>query len=116
MMTVPFTGLLPTGTHLKPKGVCLMKRKKVGKVPLKAIEKMATQGKDVNSYFTKGKMKPPLKSIQRVNVDFTAQMLNELDKLAHDLNISRQAVIKSFLRVAIDQHLQASKGRKQRAS
>jgi hypothetical protein len=82
---------------------------------LAAIEKMAVQGKDVNDHFTKGKMMPPLKNVQRVNVDFTAQMLTELDKLAQELNISRQAVIKSFLRVAIDQHLLASK-RGKRAS
>jgi hypothetical protein len=82
---------------------------KARKVGLAAIEKMAVQGKDVNDYFTKGKVMPPLKSVQRVNVDFTAQMLNELDKLAQELNISRQAVIKSFLRVALDQHLSASK-------
>jgi len=46
-------------------------------------------------------MQPP---IQRVNVDFTLDMLNELDALAKELNISRQAVIKSYLRQALDQH------------
>jgi hypothetical protein len=92
-----------------------MKNKKVRKVALGTIEKMATQGKNVNAYFTKGKMMPPLKAVQRVNVDFTTQMLDELDKLAQELNISRQAVIKTFLRVAIDQHLLAAKKSKKRA-
>ena len=41
---------------------------------------------------------------ERVNVDFTVEMLKELDDFAGELNISRQAVIKSFLRQALDQH------------
>jgi len=41
--------------------------------------------------------------IQRVNVDFTAPMLSELDDAAKELNISRQAVIKTLLRQALDQ-------------
>ncbi len=46
-------------------------------------------------------MRPPVK---RVNVDFTLDMLKELDAVAKDLNISRQAVIKTYLRQALDQH------------
>jgi len=34
-------------------------------------------------------------------------MIHELDAVAMDLNISRQAVIKSYLRQALDQHYQA---------
>ena len=45
-------------------------------------------------------MMPP---IQRVNVDFALPMLNELDDEARALNISRQAVIKTLLRHALDQ-------------
>jgi metal-responsive CopG/Arc/MetJ family transcriptional regulator len=37
-------------------------------------------------------------------VDFTLDMLKELDALAKELNISRQAVIKTYLRQALDQH------------
>ena len=63
---------------------------------------MADRGEDVSSYFTnRGSMKMP---IQRVNVDFTVAMLRELDLVAAELNISRQAVIKSYLRHALDQH------------
>ena len=40
--------------------------------------------------------------IQRVNVDVTASMLEELDKAAQDLNVSRQAVIKTLVRQALD--------------
>jgi hypothetical protein len=38
-------------------------------------------------------MLPP---IQRVNVDFALPMLQELDDAARNLNISRQAVIKTL--------------------
>jgi metal-responsive CopG/Arc/MetJ family transcriptional regulator len=41
---------------------------------------------------------------QSVNVDFAAPMLEELDSAARDLNISRQAVIKTLIRQALDQH------------
>jgi Ribbon-helix-helix protein, copG family len=39
---------------------------------------------------------------QRVNVDFTAEMLRELDKEVAGLNISRQAVIKTLVREALE--------------
>ena len=41
-----------------------------------------------------------------------AAMLQELDQTAAELNISRQAVIKAFLRQALDQHHVARKARK----
>ena len=66
------------------------------------IAEMAMAGEDVSRFFTnKGEMRPPVK---RVNVDFTLDMLNELDAIAKELNISRQAVIKTYLRQALDQH------------
>jgi hypothetical protein len=65
------------------------------------IADLAESGKDVSRYFTgQGKMMPP---IQRVNVDFTQPMLQELDEAARQLNISRQALIKTLLRQALDQ-------------
>ena len=41
--------------------------------------------------------------IQRVNVDLASGMLEELDRAAKELNISRQAVIKTLIRQALDQ-------------
>jgi hypothetical protein len=65
------------------------------------IAELADNGEDVSRFFTrKGKMMPP---IQRVNVDFALPMLQELDEAAGQLNISRQAVIKTLLRQALDQ-------------
>jgi hypothetical protein len=73
------------------------------KKPISAddIAEMAEQGKNISHFFTgSGKMMPP---IRRVNVDFAEPMLKELDSEAQALNISRQAVIKSLLRHALDQ-------------
>ncbi len=39
--------------------------------------------------------------IQRVNVDVTAAMLEELDTAAQELNVSRQAVSKTLVRQAL---------------
>ena len=69
-------------------------------VSAETIARMADQGKDVSRFFTNtGRMMGP---IQRVNVDLTAGMLEELDIAAKELNISRQAVIKTLLRQALD--------------
>jgi hypothetical protein len=77
--------------------------KKTAKPPrAEDIAEKADRGEDVSKYFTNnGRMKQP---VQRVNVDFAVEMLQELDEVASELNISRQAVIKSYLRQALDQH------------
>jgi hypothetical protein len=70
------------------------------------IARLADEGKDVSRFFTNaGQMMSP---IQRVNVDFASPMLNELDNAAKELNISRQAVIKTLIRQALDQHYLAT--------
>ena len=86
-------------------------RKKPKPVSAESIARLADRGKDVSSLFTNsGRMMPP---VQRVKVDFTAAMLNELDTAAHELNISRQAVIKTLLRQGLDRHyLAKSRARK----
>ncbi|MGD0793446.1 MAG: hypothetical protein ABR920_16890 [Terriglobales bacterium] len=65
-----------------------------------AIARRADQGKDVSRFFTNtGGM---MGRIQRVNVDLAAARLEELDQAARELNISRQAVIKTLIRQALD--------------
>jgi len=84
-------------------------RKEKRPASAEAIARLAEQGKDVSRFFTNaGRMVEP---IQRVNVDFTATMLEELDKAAKGLNVSRQAVIKTLLRQALDHHYLARSGR-----
>ena len=78
-----------------------MKNTPLKKKPVSAetIARMADKGKDVSRFFTNsGEMRKP---IQRVNVDFTASMLEELENAAKDL--SRQAVIKTLIRQGLDQ-------------
>jgi hypothetical protein len=71
-------------------------------VSAEAIARLADKGKEVSRFFTNtGRMMGP---IQRVNVDLAAGMLEELDRAAKELNISRQAVIKTLIRQALDQH------------
>jgi len=74
--------------------------KKSKPISAEAIARMADQGKDISRFFTnKGRMVYP---VQRVNVDFTGEMLRELDEEAAGLNISRQAVIKTLVREGLD--------------
>ena len=91
-----------------------MKNTRKSKKPVSAdaIARLAEQGKDVSRFFTgQGRMVQP---IQRVNVDVTAGMLEELDRAAQELNVSRQAVIKTLVRQALDQHYLARQARQPR--
>ncbi len=77
-------------------------KKTYKKVTADEIAAKADKGEDISQFFTNnGTIKYP---VQRVNVDFTVEMLAELDKIASELNISRQALIKTYLRQALDQH------------
>ena len=87
-------------------------KKKAKKISADKMAEMALSGEDVTAYFSKGKMKAPEKTVQRVNVDFALEMLSELDQMANDLNISRQAVIKSLLKQGLDHHFLAKEARK----
>jgi hypothetical protein len=88
-----------------------MKRTRKADQPVsaEAIARLADRGKDVSGFFKNpGRMVQP---IQRVNVDLTAEMLQELDRAALALNVSRQAVIKTLVRQALDQHYLAQRAR-----
>src|SRR3989475_10600575 len=64
------------------------------------IAEMASRGEDVSAYFTN--KFTIVRPVRRVNVDLTEGMLRALDERAARLNISRQAVIKTLLRQALD--------------
>jgi hypothetical protein len=75
------------------------------------IARRADRGEDVSRFFTNaGRMMEP---IRRVNVDFASPMLKELDRAAQELNISRQAAIKTLIRQALDQRYLARSARRQ---
>jgi hypothetical protein len=86
-------------------------RKTAKQAAAETIARMADNGKNVSRFFTNaGRM---MESIQRVNVDFTAAMLKELNGAAKELNISRQAVIKTLVRQGLDRRYFAkARGRK----
>jgi hypothetical protein len=89
----------------------MKKTRKSGKpISAEAIARLAEKGEDISRFFKgKGRMVQP---IQRVNVDITAGMLKELDQAAVDLNVSRQAVIKTMVRQALDQRYLAQRARR----
>ncbi len=76
---------------------------KTSRKPLdaEAIAEKASRGEDISAHFT-NQFTVVRPAVQRVNVDFTAPMLKELDHEAESLNISRQAIIKTMLREALD--------------
>ncbi|MGA9567748.1 MAG: ribbon-helix-helix protein, CopG family [Candidatus Korobacteraceae bacterium] len=88
----------------------MKKTRKTGKAAsAEQIARMADTGENVAAFFKReGRMVRP---IQRVNVDLTAAMLEELDQAAADLNVSRQAVIKTLVRQALDQHYLARRAK-----
>ena len=89
-------------------------RKSAEPISADAIAKLAERDKDISHFFTgQGRMVQP---IQRVNVDVTTGMLEELDRAAQDLNVSRQTVIKTLVRQALDQHYLAQQARRRPAS
>lgn len=98
----------------------MQKTSKSKRASIENLEAKAINGEDITSYFSgKPKVRKGFKkaerinkSIQRVNVDFTLEMLAELDEAATGLNISRQAVIKTLIREALDRHHLAKKARK----
>lgn len=80
-------------------------RKQRKPVSAESIARLAERQQDVSRFFSnRGRMAGP---IQRVNVDFSAPMLDELDRAATELNISRQAVIKTLVRQGLDRHYTA---------
>ena len=75
-----------------------------------SIARLADQRQDISSYFSnKGKMMPPLES---VGIDLNNEMIEELNKAARKLNITRQALIKRFIRRGLEQHSLEQKTRK----
>lgn len=91
------------------------------KISIEEIESKAIRGEDVTQYFDfkNSKMSPGFeklervkKNIQRVNVDITAPMLQELDSICEDLNVPRQSLIKTMLRDAMDKYFTNKKLRK----
>ena len=75
-----------------------------------SIARRADKGEDVSSHFTnKGKMMPPLNGS---GVEVSDAMLKEVDQAARKLKVTRQALIKQFIRRGLDEQSTLTKRRK----
>jgi hypothetical protein len=84
-------------------------KKKRRTISIDQIEKEMDKGKEIiDKYFDPAStvVREPRKlhRIKKTNLDLTDEMAKELDRVAESLNVSRQAVIKVYLRQALDQH------------
>ncbi len=66
------------------------------------FDRMADAGEDITPYLDFENVIVFRPKIQRVNVDFPEWMVKKLDEEAHKLNVSRQAIIKMWLRERLD--------------
>ena len=97
----------PDFANAARKSLCRKSAKEENPRAAEAIARLADRGSDVSRFFANtGRMMMP-GPIRRVNVDLASGMLAELDRAAKELNISRQAVIKTLIRQALDQQYQA---------
>ena len=80
-------------------------------IDVEEIVRMADRGENISAHFS-NQFTVVRPAVHRVNVDVTAPMLQELDREAESLNISRQAVIKTMLREALDRRYLAHQARK----
>jgi hypothetical protein len=77
------------------------------------IAEKATRGEDVSRFFTNEFT--VVRPVHRVNVDLTPGLLRQLDERAAHLNISRQAVIKTLLRRALEEESPTKRKPKRKA-
>ena len=73
-------------------------RKKVRKIKPDEFDKKFDQGQDITAFLDLKKATV----VKRVNVDFPSWMVDLLDREALKLNVSRQAVIKMWVRERLD--------------
>lgn len=75
-----------------------------------SLARKADKDEDISSYFTnKGKMMPPLGG---EGIDLGKAMLDEVDQAAKRLKVSRQALIRQFIRHGLDEQHRSQKQRK----
>lgn len=76
------------------------KQKKVKPLTAAEFDAKAERGEDLYDYFDFSKA--TVVRVKRVNVDFPQWMVEALDHEATKLNVSRQAVIKMWIRERLD--------------
>jgi len=63
----------------------------------KEFDKIFDEGEDITKYLDVSKAYRPDQAQKRVNVDFPLWMIQQLDKEAKRLGVSRQSIIKVFV-------------------
>lgn len=77
----------------------MSKAKKTNKrIEATAFDEKFDRGEDISGFLDLKKAMV----VQRVNVDFPSWMVNMLDREATKLNVSRQAIIKMWIRERLD--------------
>jgi hypothetical protein len=87
------------------------------KISADQISKLADRNHDVTQFYSAGSMQEGfdkielMPSVQRVNVDFAVPMLEEIDFISSELHVSRQSLIKTWMRDSLDRFYQNKKNR-----
>ena len=63
----------------------------------KDIDKKFDEGKDISKHLDLSKARRPEQEQKRVNVDFPLWMIQQLDKEARKLGVTRQSIIKFWV-------------------
>ena len=75
-----------------------------------SIARKADKGEDITVYFTnRGKMMPPLNGS---GIELGDALLEELDQAAKKLKVSRQALIRQYVRRGLDKQYRSQRQRK----
>src|SRR5439155_6459706 len=74
------------------------------------IAEKASRGEDISVYFTN--KFTIVRPVHRANGDLTQAMLRQLDARAAQLNVSRQAIIKTLLSQALEERRAGARERK----
>ena len=69
----------------------------------KSFDRKFDDGKDVTDALDLSKAERPLQAQRRVNVDFPTWMIDQLDKEAKRLGVTRQSIIKIWLSERLEQ-------------
>jgi hypothetical protein len=96
------------------------KSRRTKSATIEQIEAASLRGEDTSQYFGEAKRMPPREiqkmekrdNIVKLNVDLTEEFLRELDEVALFLNISRQAVMKTYLKEGVERHILAKQARR----
>ena len=75
-----------------------------------SIARKADKGENISAYFTnRGRMMPPL---DIDGIDLNPEIIERLDAAARKLKITRQALIKQFIRQGLNEHNVSHKHRR----